>query len=184
MPIQTRKLHYKALNGQDAATHVGREGDLFFDPTTTTLRVSDGTTPGGNEISGGGGSSFTKQTYVSSGGSTSDVAIDLTKKCHVLEELDGAVYTVADGTTDGQELIFVPQYHANPANIRVNFNTTKLYYDAETRWNTSSFEVNLFSPTDTAYAITQTMRAMARAIWVIDSDGGAWHLDGGARNNV
>ena len=39
-----------------STTFVGNEGELFWDPTTTALKVSDGTTAGGVGISGGGGS--------------------------------------------------------------------------------------------------------------------------------
>tara|TARA_B100001250_G_C19619034_1_gene708502 strand:+ start:124 stop:603 length:480 start_codon:yes stop_codon:yes gene_type:complete len=35
------------LGGQSATSFVGNQGDLFYDPTTATLRVSDGSTSGG-----------------------------------------------------------------------------------------------------------------------------------------
>ena len=35
------------LGGQSATSFVGNQGDLFYDPTTATLRVSDGSTAGG-----------------------------------------------------------------------------------------------------------------------------------------
>ena len=41
--------------GTTATNYIGSEGELFYDPTTTTLRVSDGSTPGGSVVSGGGG---------------------------------------------------------------------------------------------------------------------------------
>lgn len=45
--------------GTTATSYIGNEGELFYDPTTTTLRVSDGSTPGGTVVSGaGGGSTF------------------------------------------------------------------------------------------------------------------------------
>lgn len=47
-----RKLRFNYFLG-DASTHVGQTGDVFFDPTTTTLRISDGQTAGGNTLSGG-----------------------------------------------------------------------------------------------------------------------------------
>ena len=43
------------LGGSDASTFVGNRGELFYDPETSTLRVSDGSTPGGIVVSGGGG---------------------------------------------------------------------------------------------------------------------------------
>jgi hypothetical protein len=41
--------------GTTATNYIGNEGELFYDPSTTTLRVSDGVTPGGSVVSGGGG---------------------------------------------------------------------------------------------------------------------------------
>ena len=43
------------MGGTAANTYIGTEGELFYDPTTTTLRVSNGTTAGGTIVSGGGG---------------------------------------------------------------------------------------------------------------------------------
>lgn len=36
-------------------TYVGQDGRLWYDPGTNTIRVSDGSTPGGTIVSGGGG---------------------------------------------------------------------------------------------------------------------------------
>jgi len=51
----TRKLHYKAVS-DDATTHVGRPGDIFYDPAVAELRMYDGNA-GGMVITGGGGNS-------------------------------------------------------------------------------------------------------------------------------
>ncbi len=56
----TRKLHYKAVN-DDLATHVGRPGDIFYDPAVAELRMYDGN-PGGMVI--GGGTGAINPTYV------------------------------------------------------------------------------------------------------------------------
>jgi hypothetical protein len=51
----TRKLQF--LNYfTNAASYIGEVGSLFFDPTTTTLRIGDGITPGGNVLISGTGS--------------------------------------------------------------------------------------------------------------------------------
>ena len=42
------------LGGQSATSFVGNQGDLFYDPTTATLRVSDGSTAGGVVVGAGG----------------------------------------------------------------------------------------------------------------------------------
>jgi hypothetical protein len=56
MANKTYKVLLEKLGGTNAANYIGNEGELFFDPTTTTLRVGDGTTSGGSVVSGGGGS--------------------------------------------------------------------------------------------------------------------------------
>lgn len=47
------------LGGADSATFVGSEGEIFWDPTSNTLRRSDGSTPGGVAINSGGGGGST-----------------------------------------------------------------------------------------------------------------------------
>jgi len=41
--------------GTNVTDYIGNEGELFYDPSTTTLRVSDGSTPGGIAIPGSSG---------------------------------------------------------------------------------------------------------------------------------
>lgn len=43
------------LGGTYPGDFIGEEGDVFWDPSTGALKISDGTTVGGNAISGGGG---------------------------------------------------------------------------------------------------------------------------------
>ena len=47
--MSTVKLHYKNI-AADAATYIGEPGSVFFDPTTSQLRVGDGVTPGGHAV--------------------------------------------------------------------------------------------------------------------------------------
>ena len=49
------RVFTEKLGGADAATFVGNQGELFWDPTTTALKMSDGSTAGGVGIGGGGG---------------------------------------------------------------------------------------------------------------------------------
>lgn len=44
-------------NNTDASTFVGQSGRLWYDPVTNAFYVSDGQTPGGILVAGGGGSS-------------------------------------------------------------------------------------------------------------------------------
>jgi len=41
------RVFTEKLGGADATTFVGNEGELFWDPTTTSLKMSDGSTAGG-----------------------------------------------------------------------------------------------------------------------------------------
>lgn len=53
---KTFKLFAEKLGGTDPSTFIGRSGDVFYDPDTGALRVSDGSTAGGTAITSGGGS--------------------------------------------------------------------------------------------------------------------------------
>jgi hypothetical protein len=55
MANKTFKLFADKMGGRQAAQYVGTEGEIFYDPTTTSLRISDGTTAGGQSLSAGGG---------------------------------------------------------------------------------------------------------------------------------
>jgi hypothetical protein len=48
--------------GTTATTYIGNEGELFYDPSTTILRVSDGVTPGGSVVGSGSGSGDNSNT--------------------------------------------------------------------------------------------------------------------------
>ena len=52
----TFKLFADKMGGNDAAAYIGTAGEIFYDPTTTSLRISDGSTAGGTSISTGGSS--------------------------------------------------------------------------------------------------------------------------------
>ncbi len=78
MANKTFKAYVDKMGGIVATDYVGNEGDLFYDPDTTTLRISDGETPGGTVINSGGGS----------GGGTA------------IEIRDGLGYVGMDGDSD------------------------------------------------------------------------------------
>ena len=52
IPNTTFRAYVEKLGATEAATFIGNEGDLFYDPNTASLRVSDGTTPGGVPVAG------------------------------------------------------------------------------------------------------------------------------------
>ena len=52
----TQDFFTSRRNYDDGDTRIGQVGRLWYDSLTNTIRVSDGTTPGGIEVSGGSGS--------------------------------------------------------------------------------------------------------------------------------
>lgn len=73
MPVIYRPFLEKLGGNTNANSYVGNSGELFYDPATTTLRISDGTTPGGSVVSAGGGGGDTGDiTFVGSTMSSSD----------------------------------------------------------------------------------------------------------------
>ena len=71
--MTTWRLFPEKLGNTSATTFVGDAGEVFYDPTSTTLRISDGSTPGGLTIGGGGGLQAEADTLqtVSTRGATS-----------------------------------------------------------------------------------------------------------------
>jgi hypothetical protein len=50
-----QRLYTSRDNNNPGANYIGQEGRLFYRPDDNTIRVSDGVTPGGIIVSGGGG---------------------------------------------------------------------------------------------------------------------------------
>lgn len=57
------KFTTSRVNGVDPFTFVGDEFRLFYNPDTKSIRISDGTTPGGLPIAGGSGGSSAEAIY-------------------------------------------------------------------------------------------------------------------------
>jgi hypothetical protein len=53
----TYRVLLEKLGGSNPNTFIGDEGELFYNPSGTTLKISDGSTPGGVSVAGGGGGS-------------------------------------------------------------------------------------------------------------------------------
>jgi hypothetical protein len=51
MANKTFKLFADKMGGREASDYIGTEGEIFYDPTTTSLRISNGSTAGGTPIS-------------------------------------------------------------------------------------------------------------------------------------
>jgi hypothetical protein len=52
MANKTFKLFADKMGGRQASQYIGTEGEIFYDPTTTSLRISNGSTAGGISIGG------------------------------------------------------------------------------------------------------------------------------------
>lgn len=52
IPNTTFRSFIEKLGGTDPSEFIGEEGDLFWNPNTGSLRVSDGSTPGGMAVTG------------------------------------------------------------------------------------------------------------------------------------
>ena len=52
---------FTSRNNTDAATYIGQDGRIWWDPVTNAFYYSDGVTPGGILIGGGGGGGGTGQ---------------------------------------------------------------------------------------------------------------------------
>ena len=48
----TFKVFTDKMGGTNASSYIGNTGEIFYDPTTTSLRISDGSTAGGMSIGG------------------------------------------------------------------------------------------------------------------------------------
>ena len=59
IPNSTYRILVEKLGAQDASTFVGNEGEVFYNPNSPTLKLSDGSTPGGVAIGGTGGAANT-----------------------------------------------------------------------------------------------------------------------------
>ena len=53
-PTAIQRFFTSRDNNANAATYVGQEQRLWYDPVTNAIYVSDGSTPGGIMVSGGG----------------------------------------------------------------------------------------------------------------------------------
>jgi len=79
MSNKTFKLFVDKMGGNPAASHIGTDGDIFYDPEIGALKISDGVTIGGTAITTGA---------ISQSGSTSAYA---TKRVLQYNESTGAI---------------------------------------------------------------------------------------------
>ena len=89
------------LGAASAVTFVGNGGELFWDPTSTSLKISDGSTVGGVGISGGSSVTETTTNGENKVGVTTNTSTSFT---------DGAIeFQTDNGTTSEARWIIAPQ---------------------------------------------------------------------------
>ena len=89
------------LGAASAVTFVGNGGELFWDPTSTSLKISDGSTVGGVGISGGSSVTETTTNGENKVGVTTNTSTSFT---------DGAIeFQTDNGTTSEVRWIIAPQ---------------------------------------------------------------------------
>ena len=96
----TRKLQFQNFFTA-AASYVGDVGSLFFDPTTTTLRIGDGATAGGNPISAGSDMPTISVTYCGESETANDAVGGIPGASISSYQPGGAdvLYSVTSGST-------------------------------------------------------------------------------------
>lgn len=68
MPVIYRPFVEKLGGSTSASQFIGNSGELFYDPATTTLRISDGSTPGGTVVSSGSSANTGAWTFTAEDG--------------------------------------------------------------------------------------------------------------------
>jgi hypothetical protein len=107
MSVVYRALVEK-LGASTAVTFVGNEGELFWDPTSTALKISDGSTAGGVGISGG--SSVTETT------TNGENKVAVTTRTSTVQANEGAIeFHTDNGTTSAIRWVVTPYGSLIPA---------------------------------------------------------------------
>jgi len=103
MANKTFKLFTDKMGGRQASEYIGTEGEIFYDPTTTSLRISDGSTAGGISI---GGNNTYGQVYSTV---TQTVAVANTEYRFTFTNTDELTSNVALGTGGNNSRIIINQ---------------------------------------------------------------------------
>ena len=106
----TYRVLVEKLGASDPSQFVGNEGEVFYDPNSPSLLLSDGTTPGGVAIGGSGGGGSSIPTVVTTGAVGVDGAANLKVQFTVdsattLSKVGVTVIGVTD-STKGQITLF------------------------------------------------------------------------------
>ena len=111
-----RKIRGKVIN-QAIASHTGKDGDLFFDDSTNSFKISDGATAGCvsiiNSPTGIMGASLTAKVQLANGFNDG-----LTANTHVLTAANGNAVTATLPTAANSSLgdVIIIEYHVKGSN--------------------------------------------------------------------
>lgn len=95
------RIYIEKLGGTDVGSFKGSAGDIFYDPTTLTLRISDGVTPGGRLLVGGTSTASTAgDITVTPSGSITTSTVQA-----ALAELDAKKLALTGGTMTGDLIL-------------------------------------------------------------------------------
>ena len=101
IPNTTYRVFVEKLGDIEATQFIGNEGELFYDPNTTTLRVSDGVTPGGAQVV------FFNSLFNTAGVQNGDILVYDTANSQFISTSASTGGSVTFPTaTDGQVLVY------------------------------------------------------------------------------
>jgi hypothetical protein len=122
--MATRKFKFKHI-AQSASTHVGDTGELILDTATNTLKVSDGSTPGGVTLNTDGSVGTDIQTITSDGSTSSGspTALESGKSIYIWNRQSSNTnyFSLPDATTAGTRVILISRRYNGGGNIVVKF---------------------------------------------------------------
>ena len=129
--MTTWRLFPEKLGGTSATSFVGDAGEIFYDPASTTLRISDGSTPGGTSLLGGGGTDSQTLSLVGDTLSiTNGNSVDLSKYIDTANfETELATTTVITEIQDGTGWNLPGPYVNESAAATAGVSVGQAYYD-------------------------------------------------------
>ena len=137
IPNTTFRAFVEKLGDSQAGSFIGNEGDLFYDPNTASLRVSDGVTPGGVAVAGVSTiSGPIQQSLVPDADATYDLGsptnqwrdLYLTNTTMYLGGTAVAISTAGKLAVDGAEIPTEADLEQQVANQRLVVNTDRKVY--------------------------------------------------------
>jgi hypothetical protein len=150
IPNTTYRVLVEKLGDSNPSQFIGNEGELFYDPNSPDLKLSNGTTPGGVAISGTGGGAdtgnitFSGETII--GDTNDEFQLGVIQLTPSLDDPDSGQLFV----TNGQYVNVYPTIADDAPHIHITagtLSTTSNYYDS----NNNYYKGDLFIGDDSNY---------------------------------